>query len=246
MLIIVCFRYTLLILQMKYLDLLCFSAGAKENDNVKKYTAINGHFVAYNVLHTLWIVSWVSSQFWLGEVFLVLNFVHLWPLYLDNKLDRQGCHQSVIAGPLAWTCYGLFMNGAILLDGHSQLSGGEADLCFLAMFCFPISVVLVHNDYSLAYCFTVLFCGESSHQRLRCLSTFSPISSFLIAVSSAMCTLGTRPLTLLASSRISTQDCWHPRCLDIAYCNRPRRYISGHRPRSPSPCGTRKGIQNSK
>lgn len=118
--------------------------------------AVDAHFVAYNVLHALWIIFWVYSQFWLGEICLAINFLHLWSLYLID--DSVGTiHLSIVAGPLAWTFFNILVNGAAMLDGHSQISEVVGYVFILAIFFCWLSLVLRYNDYSLGFCFSFLF-----------------------------------------------------------------------------------------
>lgn len=147
-----CVRYTLNFLQTIYIYVLYFG----NEDNVSKAMVANAHFIAYNVLHVLWMAFWVCSQFWLGEVCLAINFLHLWSLYLNHKFAGIS-HLSVVAGPLVWTFLSLFTNGAALLDGHSRLPEAVGYVFILAIFFFWIGVVLCYNDHALGFCFSFLF-----------------------------------------------------------------------------------------
>lgn len=73
--------------------------------------ATGKHTITFNVLHVVFLVLFLFSQFAAAEVILVLNFANMSMLYFRHHSYPHLVHSSLISGPLSWAFFALYWNG---------------------------------------------------------------------------------------------------------------------------------------
>lgn len=82
------------------------------------------HFIANNLLHTIFATLLSRSKFLFAEVVLVVNFFNLLTLYFDSFSMPKFHHASGISGPLSWTIVAIYWNGSMMVPQPESLVAG--------------------------------------------------------------------------------------------------------------------------
>lgn len=72
-------------------------------------------------------------------------------------------HLPAIAGPYAWTLFGLFWNGAVAVDSNKLPARIVANVFIWVLFAVGSGHIVSTQDYILGYCLSWLMLGEHFH-----------------------------------------------------------------------------------
>jgi hypothetical protein len=117
---------------------------------------IASHFILSNLALFIWILLWTRNHFWGSEILLILNFINLHAAYWRHRRLPAFVHLPAIAGPYAWTVFGLFWNGAVAVDSNKLPARIVANVFIWVLFAVGSGHIVSTQDYILGYCLSWL------------------------------------------------------------------------------------------
>ncbi|EFX05992.1 histone deacetylase [Grosmannia clavigera kw1407] len=121
--------------------------------------AVGSHFILNNLLHSAFVMLFVTGHFVLAEIVLAANFINLSTLSMRHPLASHPLalvHLPTVAGPLAWTFVALFWNGAIAVPhAHSLFARVTANIFVWSILGYGLLFILL-GDISMGFLLSVL------------------------------------------------------------------------------------------
>lgn len=142
----------MLLLQFGYLYCL-FTFNA---ELVKVAANVGSHFIVHNLLTSAFILLWVYSQFWFGELILVINSLNLTSLYFRHLRTLPFIHIPVATGPLAWNLFAVLSNGAAMVHAHTLAARILANVAIWYILFYGIFFIGAFKDYSMGFELAIL------------------------------------------------------------------------------------------
>ncbi|CAK7224994.1 hypothetical protein SCUCBS95973_005708 [Sporothrix curviconia] len=159
-------------------------ASAPQSERVAAAVAVGSHFIVNNILHTVFVLLFVSGHFFLAEVILVINFVNLTSLYFRHPSASHPLtlvHTPTVAGPLAWTFVAIYWNGAIMVPHATSLPMRVlANVFVWAILAYGLFYVSVYADYSMGFALSILAAALGTGQFLRQIIALQWIFAFVV------------------------------------------------------------------
>jgi len=112
---------------------------------------VGSHFIFFNLLTFGHIMLWVRSHFWLAELLLVVNLLHLALLYKRAPKFTRFIHFPVVTAPLAWSWMAIFWNGAVMVNSHEQSARILANIVIWVILLFGGYFLVLHKDYAMGF-----------------------------------------------------------------------------------------------
>ena len=138
-------RVVLLLLQFSYLYCL-FTFDA---ELVKVAANVGSHFIIHNLLTSAFILSWVYSHFWVGELMLILNSFNLTALYFRHLRTQAFIHLPVVTGPFTWNFVAVLSNGAAMVGAHSLAARILANVAIWSILLYGLFFMGAFKDYPM-------------------------------------------------------------------------------------------------
>ena len=142
----------MLLLQFGYLYCL-FTFNA---ELVKIAANVGSHFIVHNILTSAFILLWVYSHFWIGELMLVINSFNLTSLYFRHLRTLPFTHIPVVTGPLAWNYIAVLSNGAAMVGAQSLAARILANVAIWSILLYGIFFLGAFKDYSIGFELAIL------------------------------------------------------------------------------------------
>jgi len=136
---------------------LCLQAGyifflfTTNPDLVNAATNVGSHFILNNILLTAFIVLWVYSVFWAGELILIMNLFNLTSLYFRHLRAPRFVHFPVVSGPLVWTFIAIFWNGAAGDHSNTLAARLTANVAIWAILIYGLFFLGAFRDYAIGF-----------------------------------------------------------------------------------------------
>ncbi|CAK7199732.1 hypothetical protein SEUCBS139899_002415 [Sporothrix eucalyptigena] len=182
MIIVYVYWVSLFVSQASYLGHLF--ASAPQSERVVAAVAVGSHFIVNNILHTIFVLLFVTGHFFWAEVVLIINFVNLTSLYFRHPSashPRALVHTPTVAGPLAWTFVAIYWNGAIMVPHATSLPMRVlANIFVWAILAYGLFYVSIYADYSMGFALTVLAAALGTGQFLRQIIALQWIFAFTV------------------------------------------------------------------
>ena len=142
----------MLLLQFGYLYCL-FTFNA---ELVKIAANVGSHFIVHNILTSAFILLWVYSHFWIGELMLVINSFNLTSLYFRHLRTLPFTHIPVVTGPLAWNYIAVLSNGAAMVGAQSRAARILAKVAIWSSLLDGMFFLGAFKDYSIGFELAIL------------------------------------------------------------------------------------------
>ncbi|CAK7222546.1 hypothetical protein SBRCBS47491_004900 [Sporothrix bragantina] len=182
MIIVYVYWVALFVSQSSYIGHLF--ASAPQSERVTAAVAVGSHFIVNNILHTIFVLLFVSGHFFWAEVILVINFVNLTSLYFRHPSashPRALVHTPTVAGPLAWTFVAIYWNGAIMVPHATSLPMRVlANVFVWAILAYGLFYISVYADYTMGFALSVLAAALGTGQFLRQIIALQWIFAFIV------------------------------------------------------------------
>lgn len=150
----------LLMLQLGYLYCL-FTFDA---ELVKVAANVGSHFIVHNLLTSAFILLWVHSLFWIGELMLVMNSFNLTSLYFRHLRTQPFIHIPVVTGPLAWNFVAVLSNGAAMVGAQSLAARILANVAIWSILLYGIFFMGAFKDHTIGFELAILSASLAIHQ----------------------------------------------------------------------------------
>ena len=129
-------------------------------EHVNRAANVGSHFIMNNLLQSAFIILWVYSRFWTGEVMLILNYINLKTLYFRHLRTPRYVHIPAVTAPLAWTLVALFSNGAVAVNAHTTAAKIAANVAIWSVLLYGLFFLLAFKDYSMGFELSLLLLGR--------------------------------------------------------------------------------------
>ncbi|EXJ54959.1 uncharacterized protein A1O5_12870 [Cladophialophora psammophila CBS 110553] len=167
-----------LILQAHYVRFL-WSA---EKDYVTHAANVGSHFILHNILTLGFIMLWVRSYFWQGELLLIVNLFNLTALYFGHPTTPLIIHIPIVSAPLAWNYVAIFWNGAAMVPGATKLPARiVANIFIWGILMLGAFFLAVFKDYTMGFELAILALSLALGQLATKVVAFQWIFAFVIA-----------------------------------------------------------------
>jgi len=130
-----------------------FSSNA---DFVTAASNVGSHFIFFNLLQFGFVMLWVRSYFYWGELLLLINFFNLTFLYFNHRTSPILIHIPVVVMPLAWTFVGIFWNGAVAVHMHTLAARILANIALWGFLGFGGFFLVAYKDYTMGFTMSYL------------------------------------------------------------------------------------------
>ncbi|KAL9136980.1 MAG: hypothetical protein Q9175_001813 [Cornicularia normoerica] len=150
----------LLLLQLGYL----YCLFAFDPELVKVAANVGSHFIVHNLLTSAFILLWVHSFFWIGELMLVFNSFNLTSLYFRHLRTQPFIHIPVVTGPLAWNFVAVLSNGAAMVGAQSLAARILANVAIWSILLYGIFFMGAFKDYPIGFELAILSASLAVHQ----------------------------------------------------------------------------------
>lgn len=148
-------------------------------ETVNAACSVGSHFIFNNLLHTAWAFLFVNKHFVWSEVILILNFANLTSLYFRHNTYPRFIHLPAVSGPLAWTFFALYWNGAIMVPHQNSLVARVfANIFVWAILAYGMFFIVVYKDYTMGFALSVLSASLGVAQFERQIVAFQWIFAF--------------------------------------------------------------------
>ena len=145
-------RLLLLLLQFGYL----FCLFTFDAELVKVAANVGSHFIVHNLLTSAFILLWVHSHFWIGELMLVINSFNLTSLYFRHLRTQPFIHIPVVTGPLAWNFVAVLSNGAAMIGAQSLAARILANVAIWSILLYGFFFMGAFKDYPIGFELAIL------------------------------------------------------------------------------------------
>jgi hypothetical protein len=123
---------------------------------------VASHFIVNNLLLFGFVLLWVRSFFWIGELLLVINFFNLSALYFRHPTTPLLIHLPVVSGPLAWNFIALLWCGAAMVNAHTLVARILANVAIWGILGYGLFFLVTYKDYTIGFNLSVLSAGMSA------------------------------------------------------------------------------------
>ncbi|MCJ1455792.1 hypothetical protein MMC28_006148 [Mycoblastus sanguinarius] len=165
----------LLLLQVGYIYFLY----ANDAEVVRDAANVGSHFIVHNLLQSAFILVWVHSRFWVGEILLIVDIINLTSLYFRHPRTPRFIHMPVVSGPMAWTFMAILSNGAAMVGAQTVPARIFANVAVWAILFYGLFFLVIFIDYSIGFMLSVLVASLGVHQLALKSHVLQPIFAFV-------------------------------------------------------------------
>ncbi|OAA57030.1 histone deacetylase [Niveomyces insectorum RCEF 264] len=171
--------------------------------------AVGSHFVANNLLHTLYVLLFAGGWFFLAELVLLVNFLNLTSASLRHAPPRPASRLAALdsnsaAGATTTSGNGAHRTRLLVLPGRLV-----ANIFVWALPAYGLFYLGVYGDYTIGAWLTLLAAALGAGQLTRQVIALQWIFAFVATGLLAVATLATEP-TCTQAGLTSQSDCAAP------------------------------------
>ncbi|RDW69447.1 ATP synthase F0 [Coleophoma cylindrospora] len=134
---------------------------------VNAAAGVGSHFILNNLLQFAWVMLFVRGHFIWSEILVIVNFFNLSFLYFRHNTHPRFIHFPVVSGPLAWSFFALYWNGAIGVNAHSLPARILANVAIWGILVYGLFFLVTFKDYTMGFALSVLTASLGVHQFLQ-------------------------------------------------------------------------------
>ncbi|OAL27705.1 hypothetical protein AYO22_03371 [Fonsecaea multimorphosa] len=153
-----------------------------EKENVTNAANVGSHFILHNLLTFGFIMLWVRSYFWQGELLLIVNLFNLTALYFAHPTTPLIIHMPIVSAPLAWNYVAILWDGAAMVPGATKLPARiVANIFIWGILMLGGFFLAVFKDYTMGFELAILALSLALGQLATKVVAFQWIFAFIIA-----------------------------------------------------------------
>jgi len=137
---------------------------SKSTERVQAAAGVGSHFIFNNLLQFAFVMLFVRGHFLIAEIILIINFFNLSSLYFRHATHPRLIHIPAVSGPLAWTFYALYWNGAIVVNAHSLPARILANIAIWGILVYGWFFLVIYKDYTIGFELSILSASLGVHQ----------------------------------------------------------------------------------
>jgi hypothetical protein len=162
---------------------------SKVTEKVQAAAGVGSHFIFNNLLQFAFVMLFVRGYFLIAEFILIINFFNLSFLYFRHATHPRLIHIPAVSGPLAWTFYALYWNGAITVNAHSLPARLLANIAIWGILVYGWFFLVIYKDYTMGFALSIITASLGVHQFLFKIVALQWIFAFTIMATLFVTTL---------------------------------------------------------